>query len=638
MNIDHENMTPVEIVDLLRRCDDAYFNDDNPFLSDSMYDFLRQYLRAVSPTEPYLIGVGSPVRGGKVPLPYPMPSLNQVEIGEITSWVQKNNLTNERIIASNKMDGASVEIIYDEQGKLQIAFSRGDGIEGADITRHVRKIKAVPQKVPCGHLVIRGEVQLSETNFKLLRERVKSRSGEPYRNSRNMVSGLMNAESNADIVYDYLEVFAYTILARNNSSTSSKEDDLIALGSYGFKTPGYCSFVGSMLTDERLAHVLNNVRETNDYAIDGLVLDVDNASLRREMDAEIDLGSNPRSAVKYKVADATNQHVATVTHVEWNISKHGYLKPVVCFEPFELCGVTIRNATGFNAKFIRDNRIGPGAKVQMTRSGDVIPFIQNIVKPASEPQLPTDPCEWNDTGVDLVLRDKDANEEVKVQQLIDFCSSLDFPHLKEGNVRALYEQGVKTPEDVVNVELVKLALVLGANGIKAHHGVRERLNDVMLSDVMGAHPAFGRGIGQRKMKKLIEALGEDFTSWTVERIVEVEGFDSKTAQLIMTGIPSFETFYNNTKDSIVYKGAIKTQGKLSGHKIVMTGFRDKALEQKVEELGGENQSGVSAKTTIVIAADPESTSGKAQKARDLTSSGKANIQIMSIKQFKEFIA
>lgn len=621
-----------ELIEALKVIDDYYFND-NEIIDDVTYDAFRMLIKQTYPNNVYFLGVGSSIRGGKIPLPYPMPSLNQIEIGQIKPWIDNTGLNYEDLVISDKMDGASITVVYDYQGNLQIGYSRGDGTQGADITRHLLKIKNLPQKITHS-MAIRCEVEISEDNFKILQNKmVRSSNGQPYKNARNMVSGLMNASSNNPIVYEYLDVFAYSIL--NVLTTKNKKEQLEYLTEEGFKVPFYTVKKGIELNDTWLADYLNKRRGLNNFAIDGVVIDVNSAERRTRLDADIDTG-NPKSAIKYKVADASNQHVATVELVEWNVSKHGYLKPRVVFTPFPLCGVTVTHTTGYNAKFIKDNNIGKGTQCLVSRCGDVVPNIMSIVK-STTAELPTEHCEWNETGVDLVLVNKHSNDEMKVQQLLDFCASLDFPHLKEGNVRMLYEAGIKTPVDVVKLSMVQATLIIGANGIKAYHGIKEKLTDVALSDVMGAFPAFGRGIGQRKMKKLVEALGEDFTSWA--GIANVEGFDTKTSSLVMAGIDEFKVFYDDTKDLISYKGRDKVAGgKLDGQKIIMTGFRDKALEKQVEDLGGENQSAVSAKTTIVIAADPDSTSGKAQKARDLNASGKANIKVMSVKQFKEFIA
>lgn len=362
------------ILEVLKAADDLYYNDQQSFIEDNEYDALRRYAERLQPHHSYFTGVGSEVRGGKVKLPYQMGSLDQVEVGEIADWVKANALEKEEIIITDKLDGTSAMLIYDEKGKLQIAYSRGDGVQGADITRHLRHF--APEKA-LASMVVRGEVILPKKNFAALQKKVKSRSGTPYKNARNMVAGLMNAEKNDPIVYDYLHFVAYDILGRPELD---KQNMLLGLDSLGFKTPATKVTVGRRLTDDGLAEYLNRCREHTEYEIDGLVLDVESSKTRTRMNPTRDT-LNPAYAVKYKVADASNQAVAEVVGVEWNVSKHGYLKPRVHIEPVELVGVTVQHATGFNAKFIYDNKIGPGAKIRITRSGDVIPTILECVKP-----------------------------------------------------------------------------------------------------------------------------------------------------------------------------------------------------------------------------------------------------------------
>lgn len=202
------------IVDILKQCDDIYHSsssEESP-LTDGEYDALRHYLELSDPTNPYLIGVGSEVRGGKIDLPFEMGSLNQVQIGEIADWICKHELSNHDLVVSDKMDGTSAMIIYDNNGDPQIAYSRGNGIQGADISRHIFKIANVPTKVS-GKMIVRGEVIMSESNFQTFKGKYKRNGGGTYANARNAVAGLMNGKScHDDEVYTLLDVIAYEII------------------------------------------------------------------------------------------------------------------------------------------------------------------------------------------------------------------------------------------------------------------------------------------------------------------------------------------------------------------------------------------------------------------------------------------
>jgi DNA ligase (NAD+) len=360
-----------ELIGWLKAQDDLYENDQ-PGVDDVVYDQVRRYTQASYPSNVYFTGVGADVRGGKVRLPHPMSGLQQVYEGQTSKWVADAGLQKAPYTESDKADGTSAQITFNPEGGLQIAFSRGNGFEGADITRHISRIPNVPKQIPAtGNTVtIRAEIVIKKSRWPAFKAKYRQQSGEVYKNSRNAVSGKMNASENEAGIYEYLHCVAYTIM----DSELSKEDQFRLLRQMGFETVYYETVSGFQLTDEHLTAHLAARKEAVDYDIDGVVLDVNTPEDRkRAMDA-----GQPTS-VKFKVSNPPV--VATVVAVDWNPSKSGYLKPRVQVEPVDICGVTIQYATAFNAKFILDNKIGPGAQILLTRSGDVIPLILKTIKP-----------------------------------------------------------------------------------------------------------------------------------------------------------------------------------------------------------------------------------------------------------------
>ena len=617
------------IIAILTLADDVYAHLGDSFIEDNEYDALYLIASRLDPANVYFTGVGSKVRGGKIKLPFEMGSLNQVEIGDIEGWVKKNKLENEKVVISDKMDGTSAMLVYGEDGKPQIAYSRGNGTEGADITRHIFKILNTPKQIS-GKLVVRAEVEMTETSFEFLRDKVtRHSSNEPYKNARNMVSGLMNRKENPAIVYEYLTVVAYEVVG----SEEGKLDQLDKLDAEGFQITPYLSALGSELTDETLAGLLNRRREATDYAIDGVVIDVDSKEKRAQMNPTRDT-LNPAYSIKYKVADESNLAIATVKGVTWNISKHGFLKPQVNLVPFDLVGVTISNATGFNAQFIEQHGIGKGARVKITRSGDVIPFILEVVESVT-PDMPTEECEQNETGVDLVLTNKDDNDEVVINQLIDFFSKIEAPMLKEGTVRKLFKAGLTNPEDTINADRNFLVKIIGENGHKVYEGLESRLTNIPAYKLLGAFST-ERGLGVRKFKKLQAAFGLDKLidgEFTTAEVLKVEGFEEKTAAKVETVIGEFNEFLDNIACFYTFEEEVEVAsgGSMEGQKVVFTGFRDADLQEAVERAGGEMQSGVSGKTTMLVTKDPNSTSGKVQKARD------KGVTIVGIDEFRSMV-
>lgn len=596
---------------VLEAADDAYFNTGEPLMPDNVYDAIRIMVYRLDPTNKYFIGVGSDERGGKVKLPYEMGSLNQVEIGEIQQWVNKHALADETVVISDKMDGTSCMIVYGNDGKMQIAYSRGNGIEGADIFRHISKIKDIPSQIS-RPLVVRAEVELSETAFAYLQPRVLSRSGDQYRNARNMCAGLMNAKKNDPVVYEHLSVVAYEVVG----STDGKVDQLEMLRDEGFHVVDYTTAKGKYLTDDTLADYINDRRGELDYAIDGIVIEVNDASKRAEINPTRET-LNPAYAIKYKVADASNLARTEVVDVEWAVSKHGYLKPTIVVKPVELVGVTVTRCTGFNAKFINDNGIGIGAVIEITRSGDVIPFCTNVVTQA-KPLLPDVPCRWNSTNVDLVVEDINAHGDVKVARIVDFFAGIDAPMLGDGNVTKLISAGFDTVERIICATSSQLTAVLGSNGSKVYIGIQSKLKDIPVHKLMGAHSS-QRGLGARKLKVLERAFGADRLlsgDFTLEDILAVDGFEATTAVKVFEAHIEFVPFLETIRDRVVLKQApTNVDGPMVGHKVVFTGFRDKGLEAAIERAGGEVQSSYTKTTTIVVAKDPNGNSTKLDKAR-----------------------
>lgn len=622
-----------QIVEILMEADDQYHNDGESFLTDSEYDSLVLILKKINPNDPYLSKVGSDVRGGKVDLPYPMGSLDQVYEGDTVKWVKELKAKDEDFVITDKQDGTSCLIIYGKNGKLSIAYSRGNGFQGADITRHIRNIPSVPLKVskPCA---IRGEVIMEDSVFEQFQQEMISSKQRVYKNPRNYVAGRMNASENTSKFYDAVKFIGTSVV----DPKMGKLEQMKFMEDNGFIVTPYTVMKGKELMDDHLIKYLNERRAASKTAIDGIVIDIDKAEIRASLRRKSS-SLNPMYSRKFKIGSEDNVTIAEVVKVHWNPSKAGYLKPRVEIKPVDLVGVTITYATGFNAKFIKDNIIGPGAKVQITRSGDVIPFIQKVVSASpSGPDLPMEhefgELDWNDTGVDLILVNADENETVIINRLIDMFTALEVPHLKEGSIQKLFNAGYKTPESIIKASEDELKSILGDSaGSKIFNGLRSKLNGIPLGILAGASQLLGRGIGRRKMTKLIEVLGEEYflgNNIHVKDIVKVEGFEEKTAEVIVSNIGNFQNFLKSIDGYYTLKKKeVNVDGDLVGTVVVFTGIRDKDLEAKIEARGGTIGSSVSKNTTHLVAKDPTSGSSKLKRAADM------GVKIISIVEAKE---
>jgi DNA ligase (NAD+) len=628
------------LIELLTQAADDYNNGDGESaVTDAEYDALYLLLQAAFPHSKHITAIGSEVRGGKVKLPHVLGSMDQVYTGQAAKWISDNKWQQELFVLGNKEDGYSCLAVYGRNGKLQIAYSRGNGFEGADVTRHVKRIKNFPltMSIQCDvrlEIIINKQVffdQLQDHPETMLKG-----NKIPYRTPRNYVSGRMNASISSDWFYDNVRVIATSVV----EPKSGKKEQYQFLQENGWDVPNHIVVKGMDINDDMLITYLNKQREESPTEIDGVVIDLDDkelrASLRRKSSS-----INPMYSKKFKVGSDDNIAFPTVVKVHYEPSKIGYLKPRIELEPVELQGVTITFCTGFNAKFIRDNNIGPGAIIQLTRSGDVIPFIQKVVQPASAPQLPLEQdfgkFEWTEGEVDLKIIDIKNNRDVQINNLIDIFTKLEVPFLKEGSIIKLFDAGYVTAPDIIKGSLGALKSIVGESaGEKIYEGIKKKLNPVLLSNLIGSSNTLGRGIGRRRTAKLLESV-PNLNDWSVKSITAVEGFEDTTATSIMNNLPHLHDFLNAIDGYYTIQELTEkvVGGSLSGKTFVFTGYRDKQAEQEIQMRGGLLDTKVNKITTYVVTDDVSGSSSKLVKARTFSSYG---VQIITPEQLAALLA
>lgn len=629
MNIDLTNID--EVIAKLQECDDAYFNSDKELLADAEYDQLKRTAHKLNQKHPYFVQVGADVRGGKIKLPYPMNGLDQIYENEIQPlWVLKYDLDQKDIVITDKLDGVSCLLVFaDKDGtgsaKFQIAYSRGNTSEGADITRHIKKLD-FPKVIPnCSLYVVRVELIMKKKTF-------KDKYEGQYSSARALVSGCMNRkETDAAILQD-IDVIAYTIVATDLSITN-KLKSLVSLQNNGFNTAFAHVAVGRQLDDAFLGNAVEQSKNKSEYELDGVVVTV----------------NDTYQSIKYKILDLNNITRSNYKNLHIEISKWGLLKPRVEINPVKLFDTVVTFATAFNMKYVIENQIGPGSTLEITKSGSVIPYILGTTPSTASDYTRwfngeidriagTDNWEWNDNGVEIVLKDPDNHPYVRFKQVLDFFESIEVDLLKEASLKTLldhynwfssmlsYEKTIETIFDLSETEWVK---IIGANGTKIYNSLHRRLSNMKLETICGSLNYCGFGFGIRRAKLLLNQINpDDLWSLSMTDIVALNGFDDKTAKKISFGLSKIKTFIDSNSDYITIIKDQKTD-ELKDVSVVFTGFRDSELEEKVENMGGKLSSGVSRKTTYLVAADPDSTSGKAAKAKEL------GVKVLSIDAFKD---
>lgn len=602
------------------------YADGFPIMQDDEFDALEALLRVRDPKNAYFNEIGAPVRGAKTELPVKMGSLDQVYGNDLY-----NRYPGELAVVMDKLDGCSLLLEY-QDGKFTKAYTRGDGYEGQDVTAIINET-SIPKTLvnEIESVYVRAEAIFREDDFARLN--AEGALGKQYKNARNYVAGQLNRQ---EVKYksftDNLHIVTFEVNFSEETDENwqfTKADQLEYLGNKGFEVVNFDLIWFGDLNAEFLINEIATRKKKSPYALDGVVAEIDKWDLRK---GTLWNGINPGYSWKFKM---NNEGVVThVVKVHWNISKHGYLKPRVEVDPIELGGVTISFATGFNAEFIEKNWIGPGSAIRVVRSGDVIPYIEAVLTHASEPDLPSEAefgeMVWNESGVDLVLKDPDSSPAAVKKQIAEFFASISVDNLGPGSVDKLYESGHYTSiESIIKADEDDLVEILGVNGRKVMESLVKRLNPIDLADLAGSTNYFGRGLGKRKMKTLLEKV-DILGDYDVTEMLNVEGFEMVTVDKVLNGIQPFKDFLARIDGYYTLK-VMNSDGPLLGKAFCFTGVRDKDLENEIISLGGKIDSSVTKTTTHLICKDPSAGSAKLKKAEE------KGVKLISIDNAREDI-
>jgi DNA ligase (NAD+) len=597
--------------------DDLYYNTGKSSgLNDWRYDTLKETLKSRDPH--YVIPTGTRIRDheNRVELPVWLGSMNKCKPEDdkaIIKWISSNKAT--EYIIEDKLDGISCLLII-KNGNIKI-YTRGDGIIGADISYLSEHLKNIPKKIK-ENVAVRGELIMKNELFK------KKYSNE-YANPRNMVSGLVGSKTMKDGV-QYIEFIAYEVISDGKANKPSEQFEY--LEKLGFST--VWREIVENFNVESLMETIIQSKERSKYEIDGIIV-------QPNLSYERNKSGNPQYAFAFKMRLTDNLISTKVLGVQWNVSKWGVLKPRVEIEPVQLGGVTITWATGFNAKFIVEKSIGVDAVIEITRSGDVIPYIVSVVKKAKEPDMPKISYTWNETGVDI--KTNEYEDEMVVKRIASFFSELGIKHVGEKNVQKIYESGHDTLLKIIIASKDDFEKVPGFGKKMAErvwNNIHDGLKDLSIPLVLGASGVFGIGLGTKKITMLMNDFPDLLvasmkTEDILERIIKVEGFSHITAKKVVDNLAEAKQFIDDMRQYATFKevSAHQSQGGcLLDMKIVLSGFRDKKLEDEIVKRGGKVTTTVSKQTSILVVSSIDAEpSGKAAKAKEL------GVQIVQVSDF-----
>jgi NAD-dependent DNA ligase/DNA polymerase/3'-5' exonuclease PolX len=601
------------------------YRNQKPIINDNQFDILEDYIREKFPENKVirLIGAPIPVGKNKAVLPYEMWSMDKIkpDTNALESWKKKFSGP---YVISCKLDGVSGLYTTEGPGGPKL-YTRGDGKVGQDVSHFIPYLKLPSQS----NIVIRGEFVIPK---KVFDEKYKN----DFANARNLVSGIVNQKTIDQKIKD-VHFVAYEVIV----PTLKPSDQFEFLKTLDIDSVLNEKIEGVGLTNEYLSETLIDWRKNYVYEIDGVIVVDDKIYPRKS--------GNPEHAFAFKMVLSDQVAESTVVDVLWSPSKDGYLKPRVQIKPVGLGGVRIEFATGFNGAFIKDNKIGIGAVVEIIRSGDVIPYIRKVVVGAEEPKMPSVPYKWNDTHVDVMLEDKMSDETVREKNIAKFFKDIGVEGLGSGNVARIIKSGFDSVPKIINMSVDDLMGVEGfqkTTANKIHNGIRDRLDKVTLSTLMTATNIFGRGFSDKKIELIMENYKDVFTSKIgeeekIKKISEIKGMALKSAKDFVEKIDDFEDFLMETDmfyklnqyekarvEGSVKNGAVDVNNPLYGKSIVFSGFRNAELEKKLKDIGAKVGSSVSKNTFAVVVKDSDGDeTGKVLDAKKL------GVMVVSLNEF-----
>lgn len=627
-----------------------YYVLANPVISDYEFDLLLKELQLLENSNPEFFDPNSPTQrvGNDINLEftqrehkYPMVSLgntyNEDELRDFDGRVKRLLKEPYQYVCELKYDGVSISLTYID-GKMEYAVTRGDGTKGDDVTSNVRTIRSIPLTLHGNfpkEFEIRGEIFLPRKAFnELNEERIKA--GEvPFANPRNTAAGTLKLQNSSIVAKRKLDCFIYYVPAEV-TLTPSHYDNLMLAKSWGFKVPDFMERFDSIDGVLSFIHEWEQKRKALPFDTDGIVIKVDS------IPQQLLLGftsKEPRWAISYKYK--AEQAETKLLSISYQVGRTGAVTPVANLSPVLLAGTTVKRASLHNADQIALLDIRPGDYVYVEKGGEIIPKIISVnLQKREEAVSPlTFITHCPECGSALVRNEGEAahycpNEDEcppqikgKLEHFVG-RAAMDI-NCAEATIDLFFRKGLLhkvsdfyklKKEDILKLD--RFAEKSADNLIKSIEASKQIPFPRVLYSI-GI-----RFVGETVAKKLAQHFKNihNLSNADMEQLLMVEEIGEKIAQSVLDyfNVPKHQLIIRELEEAGVQLklGDQETQlisDKLTGSTIVVTGtyanYSRDQMKVLIEKHGGKNSSGVSAKTTYLLAGEkpgPDKIS-KAQK-------------------------
>lgn len=638
-----------ELIPLLTQASRAYYQEDRELMSNYEYDKLYDELvkleaetgitLAGSPTT--MVGYEALEELPKEAHEKPMLSLDKTkDVETLRSFVGTH-----KTLLSWKLDGLTIVLTY-QDGKLEKAVTRGNGVIGEVITNNARVFKNIPLQISHkGNLVLRGEAIITYSDFEKINSEIEDVDAK-YKNPRNLCSGSVRQLNNEITAKRNVHFYAFSLVqAEGVDFQNSVEQQFLWLQKQGFDVVEYRAVTQDTL-DEAMQYFEHQVSE-NDFPSDGLV------ALYDDIAYGASLGSTakfPRNAFAFKWKDEIKE--TTLREIEWSPSRTGLINPVAIFDPIELEGTTVSRASVHNVSILKELQLGIGDKIQVYKANMIIPQIAenltrsgNLEIPHSCPVCQKEARILKTNEVESLYCMNPDCQAKKIKSFTLFVSrdAMNIDGLSEATLEKFILKGfIKDFGDVFEISRYKDQIVeMEGFGEKSYENLIASLENAKHTTLPRVLYSLGiANIGLANAKVICREFGYDVEKLihaSAEEINAIEGIGPVIAKAFTDYFSNEENLkkFHHLMSHLELEEVKKEENQtFAGKQFVITGsvvhFANRSqLKEFIEQRGGKVTGSVTSKTDYLINNDTASNSSKNKKAKEL------GIPILSEEDFLE---
>lgn len=626
-----------ELIPLLTQASRAYYQEDRELMSNYEYDKLYDELvkleaetgitLAGSPTT--MVGYEALEELPKEAHEKPMLSLDKTkDVETLRSFVGTH-----KTLLSWKLDGLTIVLTY-QDGTLEKAVTRGNGVIGEVITNNARVFKNIPLQISHkGNLVLRGEAIITYSDFEKINSEIENVDAK-YKNPRNLCSGSVRQLNNEITAKRNVHFYAFSLVrAEGVDFQNSVEQQFLWLQKQGFDVVEYRAVTQDTL-DDAMQYFEHQVSE-NDFPSDGLV------ALYDDIAYGASLGSTakfPRNAFAFKWKDEIKE--TTLREIEWSPSRTGLINPVAIFDPIELEGTTVSRASVHNVSILKELQLGIGDKIQVYKANMIIPQIAenltrsgNLEIPHSCPVCQKEARILKTNEVESLYCMNPDCQAKKIKSFTLFVSrdAMNIDGLSEATLEKFILKGfIKDFGDVFEISRYKDQIVeMEGFGEKSYENLIASLENAKHTTLPRVLYSLGiANIGLANAKVICREFGYDVEKLihaSAEEINAIEGIGPVIAKAFTDYFSNEENLkkFHHLMSHLELEEVKKEENQtFAGKQFVITGsvvhFANRSqLKEFIEQRGGRVTGSVTSKTDYLINNDTASNSSKNKKAKEL---------------------